>query len=137
MNERRCSVAASRRLRDIFCILLYFLAFLVENFADGAEYTPRKRTKIKSGQKRLGERPQDEGFYRALSIIKNVYLIVLAPVVIMFLYSVLTDRATPHICRALWHRVKNKLLSHLAGQKVYAAPGLQGGSTAQKEERVD
>lgn len=124
----------AKLIRVFTIILCYTLAFLVEN-VDGAEYISRKRTKIKGGLKRVGGRPQEEGFYRALFIVRNVYLIVLAPVIFLFLYSVLTDRATPHICRALWYKVKYKLLGHLAGKKVYA-PYLQDGSSV-KQRHLD
>ena len=78
------------------------------------EVDARSKRKIKRGLKNVGTRPQEQSMMKALSIIKNTFLIVLAPVTLMFLYSVVTDPATPRIARALWKMINRKFLGTLS-----------------------
>ena len=73
----------------------------------------RRKKKIKAGLKNIGSKPQEESMMKALYIIKNTYLLAFAPVVLLFLYSVITDPAAPFIVRELWKRLKRTMLSNL------------------------
>jgi hypothetical protein len=59
------------------------------------------------------EEKTEERFEEIYTIITSTYLIVLAPVVLKFLYSVLSDPALPDILRALMKSLRSELSGYI------------------------
>ena len=109
------------------------LAILVIILNHGVEAASKR--KIKRGLKHIGNRPQEQSMMKALSVVKNTFLLALAPVVFMFLYSVITYPATPRIACALWKIVKKKFLGTLSGAKREIPPSLSRSKLNDLEAR--
>ena len=90
----------------------FFAYFILVNLLLN-DVEARSKRKVKSGLKNVGERPGEQSMMKALVIIKNTFLIALAPVIFMFLYSIITDPITPRIVKSLWKKIKEGFLSTL------------------------
>jgi len=80
-------------------VVLFFVLFKVE----------AKQQKDKHRESNFDVDRYEEVF----TIVKNTYLIVLAPAVLKFLYSIVTDPAVPHILKALQNSCKREPTSYL------------------------
>lgn len=56
-------------------------------------------------------------FDEIYTIVKNIYLILLAPVVLKFLYSILTDPALPGILKAFVQSIRREVTRYIAAEQ--------------------
>jgi len=82
-------------------LLIFFVAVLIE-----VEAKQRK-------DKRHGRNPDVDRYEEVFTIVKNTYLIVLAPVVLRFLYSIMTDPAVPLILKAWRESFRRELTRYI------------------------
>ena len=55
--------------------------------------------------------PDEIRYQEAGKIVGICFVIALAPIVFLFIRSIVADPATPHLARALWHDLKRKVRS--------------------------
>ena len=58
--------------------------------------------------------PDEQRYHDAIVIIRNCFLLALSPLLLIFLRSLATDPAVPHIGRALLKEVKKKFARNAA-----------------------
>ena len=63
---------------------------------------------------RPGRHDDVDRFDEVYMIVRNTFLLVLAPVVISFLYNVLKDPDLPFILITIWRKMKEKVLGSLS-----------------------
>ena len=71
--------------------------------------------KIKSGRIRQGYMPEKDHLNELLIFVRNVYLVAITPVILMFLHSVLTDPMIPTLRSKLGKIIKSRMMNHLSG----------------------
>jgi hypothetical protein len=79
--------------------------------------TTRRNNNLKR-EIRPGRFPNVDRFDEVYFIVRNTFLIAIAPCLISFLWSVYRDPATPWVAKALWRMCQERMLGLLSVKKV-------------------
>ena len=90
--------------KSVRCTLLTLALLLIS----AAEIEARKR-----GRRSQKEVDVEERYAQAWRIVRNCFLLAIAPLIAVFIHSLATDPSVPHIARALLEEVKSRFMSNI------------------------
>ena len=91
-------------------IYLYFILLQLWIIDSAPTTTNRKGEPIRPGRK-----PDVDRFDEVYAIVRNTFLIALAPVVFMFIHSVIRDPLFPVLVKKVFKNIQKKFVENLSG----------------------
>jgi hypothetical protein len=107
---------ATTRAFRCWLILLCLLVWLVEE-SDGSGTKPGERPRKRRGAAKHERMSAEERVDEILTVVQYMFVLVLAPVVIKFLYQVATDPDVPLVIREVKRIITQKFTGYLGQEQ--------------------
>ncbi len=105
-----------------YVMLLLTISSLISG-ADGRKSRSRmRRTESEKNYKRGGSSSLDI----VTKLLKGIYILIFAPVLFSFFWSLYRDPATPQILKAMWQIAKKKFLGYLGRPDEFDRSDIEG-----------